>query len=156
MNLKDIPESKNFKDDTNPSGMQVIKNMIGQFLYTHGVTKGANGKMFDPNTRAWQPGDTVPVDKSGRRSDIDWDSNKGMVPLLTQPTHQNNDIQARKMGFKDAATATAYYRKQREMRTGPAGGASASSGSLLDQIFAIHPSVLLNGVLDKWNKAEQK
>lgn len=71
---------------------------------------------------------------------------------------QNLDPEAvaRKMGFKDAKTAEAYYKRQREMQTGPAGGPTASSGSLLDTAFAWHPKVLFEHILSKFNKATGK
>ena len=147
-------ESTNFEDKTVPRGLDLIKTQIGQYLYKHGYVNGANKLPYNPNVQPYNPDNYVPVDKNGRRSDLDWDSNKNIPGMsLMAPSHAANDQMAKKMGFKNADVATAYYRKQQEMRRGPVDGASASSGSLLDQIFALHPAVLLKGVLQKMDQA---
>lgn len=151
MNLNGVRESKNFVDDTNPGVLQALKNHIGLYLLKHGVVKNAGGGAYQ---EPWNPsmGSQVPIDAQGRRSDIDWDSNKGMVNMLLSP-QKSNDHLAKKMGFKDAATALAYKQKQDAMRHGPVEGPSASSGSWLDQILALHPTTLLNHVAKKMDDA---
>lgn len=156
-------QSTNFEDRTGGStGFQHVKDVIGDYLYRHQIVKGANGKIFDPvqadaydkmRRSGWTSasGYRVPLDKAGRRADIDWGSNAGISPLMAAAP--SPDQMARNMGFKNAAQALAYKRKQDEMRIGPAGGSPrASYGSLLDQALTIHPSKLLSSVLDKWNK----
>jgi hypothetical protein len=67
------------------------------------------------------------------------------------------DSYAKSQGFPDAATMAAYQEKQKARFNGASsGGASvpSDSGSILDTIFSIHPSVLLHHVLNVWNKAD--
>jgi hypothetical protein len=78
-----------------------------------------------------------------------------MLAALLGQKPDPNDALARSKGFPDAATMRAYYQKQQERITSPdTAGTSASSGSLLDRIFSIHPSYLLKHVLDRWNQAD--
>jgi hypothetical protein len=66
-----------------------------------------------------------------------------------------NDALARERGFPSAEAMKAYYAKQQQRITSPDNaGTSASSGSLLDRMFAVHPAYLLKSILDKWNKAD--
>jgi hypothetical protein len=88
------------------------------------------------------------VDAQGRRADIDWDSNSRIPMLASAP--QSMDSMARKRGFKSAQQMADFYQRQRE-RTGQNG--AQQGGSMLEQLFAIHPTVLLNHVLEKWNEA---
>lgn len=164
MNLKGLPESKNFQDKTVPHGVDYLKTIVGNYLYRHGYGTGANGRKWDPSMDgpALPPMNHLPVDDQGRRADIDWGSNAGMPGASLMGGITNPDAMARKLGFKNAAQAAAYYQKQREQASAPArvssgsaGEASASSGSLLDRVAAIHPKVLLGHVLDAFGKAGQ-
>jgi hypothetical protein len=157
--LKDGPAG-NFEDRTGGSkGFQAIKDKIGLYLYHNGFTQGADKKYFNPEqAEAYDRMRNTPMpklDAQGRRADIDWGSNAGMSPLMSAAP--SPEALAKRAGFKNAAQALAWKRKQIEMNSnsGPAGRASAASpgSSLLDQMFAIHPSVMLKGVLDKMNKA---
>jgi hypothetical protein len=76
------------------------------------------------------------------------------------------NVLARKMGFKDAATMSAYYQRQQEMRSvangtgqGSDGVASPSPSPALPpkakQGMSWHPAFLLQSLLDKWNAATQ-
>jgi hypothetical protein len=160
MNFGNTPESTNTTDDIHPGWGQYLKTQVGAFLLKHGIVNNAAGH---PYQTPYNPsmGPQVPLNANGQRSDIDWNSNQNLPGvaqsfMAAHNASQNpNDAMAKKLGFKDAATAAAYYQKQQEMRTGPAGGASASSGgSLLDRVLAIHPAVMLGHVLDAWNKAD--
>lgn len=120
MNLQDIPESKNFQDDTAPSGLQYVKNVIGNYLYKHQYVRGANKQYYDPNQdAAYHASRNQPMpqlDAQGRRADIDWGSNSqipGAAPLLSQLTQPTSP------------TAT----------PNPAAQPSASSGGLLDRLM---------------------
>lgn len=163
VNLNGMPESKNYEDQTNPTGLTYLKGQISQYLLKHGWMNDATGHPYTPG--GFGGGVTpFPIGADGRRSDIDWGSNKNIpgapqgVMSAPQRMQNANDQMAQKMGFSNAAQATAYYQKQQQMRTGPAGDASASSGgSWLDQQLAkipIHPSYLLGHVLSAWNKAD--
>lgn len=154
MKLSGVRESTNFVDETNPTGLTALRNYVGNFLYTHGITKGAGGRYYDPNVPIGTPfggnSTPVPVDAQGRRADIDWDSNS-RLPMFAgvSAPRRSNDALARSRGFKSAAQMSNFYQRQRE-RTAPA---QPQSGSMMQQLFAIHPSVLLGHVLDKWNAA---
>jgi hypothetical protein len=160
MDLRGQRASTNYVDDTNPTGLTALRNYIGKFLYTHGIVNGAGGKPYNPAVPigtpfGGQPQDQVPIGPDGRRSDIDWKSNDSVpgVGLMSAATgHRSNDALARSHGFRDAATMSAYYQKQQEMRTGPPVGA-AQGDSWLQQLFAIHPAVMLQHVADKLNQA---
>lgn len=158
MHLGRERESTNFEDDTSPTGANALRNYVGSWLYTHGVTNGAGGKPYNPQVPIGTPfggnSTPVPIGPDGRRSDIDWGSNARMPQgFMGAATQQSNDAMARKMGFKDAATASAYYQKQQEMRSSNPPASSGDSGGSFQQLFAIHPSVLLGHVLDRWNEA---
>lgn len=161
MDMRGVPESTNYVDNTNPTGLAALKNYVGTWLYTHGVVNGAGGKPYNPQVPIGTPFGgqprNVPIGPDGRRSDIDWGSNAsipgGSVGLASGGgQQQQNDAMARRMGFKDAATAAAYYQKQQQMRSSNP-PATSGSGSAFQQLFAMHPSVLLGHVLDKWNQA---
>lgn len=165
MNFNGARESTNYQDGTNPTGLTYLKGQISQYLLKHGWINDAMGHPYTPG--GFGGGVTpFPIGPDGRRSDIDWNSNKNIpgAPqgLMSAPQRMqnSNDQMARNMGFTSAAQATAYYQKQQQMRTGPVGDATpASSGgdSWLSQQLAkipIHPSYLLGHVLDAWNKAD--
>lgn len=114
VNFGNTPESKNFQDDTNPTGLQYVKNVIGNYLYKHQWVRGANRQYYNPEQdAAWQQARNTPMpklDAQGRRADIDWGSNAaipGAAPLYSSPT----------------ATPS------------PAASPGASSGGLLARIF---------------------
>jgi hypothetical protein len=153
MNLKGQRQSTNFVDETSPTGLTALRNAVGEFLYTHGITNGAGGRPYDPNVPIGTPyggnAPSVPVDAQGRRADIDWDSNK-RLPMMAADTHQSNDKFARSHGFKDAATMAAYWRHQQQMRAGgDAPSQPLSRQEWFKQLFAVHPMVLLQHVADK-------
>lgn len=163
MDMRGQRESTNYEDDTHPTGLKALRNYVGQFLYTHGIVNGAGGKPYDPNVPigtpfGGQPQAQVPIGPDGRRSDIDWGSNDklpgvGFMGAAAAPSHHSNDALARSRGFPDAATMSAYIAKQQAARTGTSGGPT-QGGSMLQQLFSLHPSVLLGHVLDKWNQAD--
>jgi hypothetical protein len=154
MDFRGARASTNYVDDTQQTGLQGLKTKLGAFLLQHGVINDAVGK---PYSAPWQPptpsrpGDWPTVGTPG--GDIQWGpGEKPQGVMSAAPTHQSNDALARSHGFRDAATMAAYYQKQQAMRTGPA--PAPQGGGMLQQLFAIHPAMLLGHVLDKWNQAD--
>lgn len=163
MNFGNQPESQNYTDDTNPSGLHAIRNFVGNWLYQHGVTKNAGGGYYNPNV---QPGPfgqpntpAVPIGPDGRRSDIDWGSNasipgapQGLMSQAAAHQQAQNDALAQYRGFKNAQQMMDFYQRQQE-RTGQNGDGSSANETVMQKLFSIHPSVMLQHVLDKWNQA---
>lgn len=80
----------------------------------------------------------------------DWGNYGEAVQKKADP----NDALAKKRGFKDSATMLAWSQRQRERRGNGDGGMAGAASNAVDSAFSWHPKVLLEHVLNAWNKAE--